>query len=308
MTPEQLQWLRAEYKTHPGKDVVHVLANRARDVFPKGIGRAAVRAALAPADVLDIGYLDIETSLMKGYFWSPWKPVIPYDNILEESVILCWSAAWLNEDPNYIFGDSLHLSGERSAGWHRDDRALVEDLWDFLDRADIIIGHNVDRFDLTHINTLFLRHGMPPTSPYQIIDTYKVSKRKFRMATNKLGDCAKRFSLRHEKLDTTLELWRQCADGNPAAFEEMYTYNKGDIATGIDYYLLLRPYVPSHPPVAPGRSDVCQYCGSLNLEPIDGAYRTQASVFPLLRCTDCGGIVRDYANALKGKHGRTIAR
>ena len=36
-----------------------------------------------------------------------------------------------------------------------DDKALMRKLWDLMDEADIVIGHNCDSFDIKKINSRF---------------------------------------------------------------------------------------------------------------------------------------------------------
>lgn len=73
-----------------------------------------------------------------------------------------------------------------------DDSKLIEDLWKLFDEADIIIGHNINSFDIKKANTRFIENGLMPPSNYQTIDTLRVAKKYFGFTSNKLMELQKR--------------------------------------------------------------------------------------------------------------------
>jgi hypothetical protein len=40
-------------------------------------------------------------------------------------------------------------------------------MWKLLDRADVVVGHNADKFDVRKGNARFIAHGLPPPPPYR---------------------------------------------------------------------------------------------------------------------------------------------
>lgn len=58
-----------------------------------------------------------------------------------------------------------------------DDRDIISSLWDLINKADIVVTHNGNRFDIPRINSRFIIHDLPPTKPYFSIDTCQVAKR-----------------------------------------------------------------------------------------------------------------------------------
>ena len=61
----------------------------------------------------------------------------------------------------------------------RDDKRVLQSIWKLLDEADIVIGHNGDRFDLRKLNARFIDNDINPPSPFRTIDTLKVARREF---------------------------------------------------------------------------------------------------------------------------------
>jgi len=236
--------------------------------------------------------LDIETTPMEAYVWQTqvWKATVSDDQVISKWYMLTWSAKWLFS-PEVM---SMGLTGKEAL--KEDDTRLLKELWKLLDEADIVIAHNGDQFDIPNINTRFIIAGLPPTRPYQTIDTLKVSRSQFGFAHNSLNALAKQFGL-DQKIETNFELWKRCKRGEDAALQEMERYNVHDTELLEDVYLKLRPWIKSHPNVGlyiETDHEVCPNCGGDHLTFI-GHYYTQVGKYEALRC-DCGAILRRRAN------------
>jgi DNA polymerase elongation subunit (family B) len=129
-------------------------------------------------------FIDIENTPSLGYVWGKWD-----QNVIDFTAdwhLLSFSWQWAATKTVHVLGlvdFPAHYRANPENDYH-----LVEKLWHLLDEADIVIGHNVDRFDIRKINTRFLAHGMPPPSPYRTVDTLKIAKKYFRFDSNKLDD------------------------------------------------------------------------------------------------------------------------
>lgn len=239
---------------------------------------------------------DIETAPLQAFVFqkSIWKTNVTSEQIMSEWFMLCWSAKWLFNDN--IMSD--RLTGRESK--NEDDKRIVKSLWKLLDEADIVIAHNGDSFDVPNMNTRFVIHGLPPTSPYQTIDTKVVAKRQFGFTHNSLNGLAKIFGF-PEKLDTNFELWKRCVAGDDEALAYMEEYNKGDVELLENIYLKLRPWIKNHPNIGlyvEAEEPVCPNCGSADLKWVDDKfYYTSTSKFPLFQCK-CGAFGRVRSSAL----------
>lgn len=233
---------------------------------------------------------DIETSPLQAFIFqkSVWKANVGSEQVISEWFMLTWSAKWL-------FGDQImsdRLTGKEAK--NEDDGRIVKSLWKLLDEADIIIAHNGDSFDVPNMNTRFIVHGLPPTSPYQTIDTMLVARKQFGFTHNSLNGLAKVFGF-EEKLDTDFDLWKRCVAGDDEALEYMQKYNNGDVDTLEDIYLKLRPWIKGHPNLGlyvESEEEVCPNCGSSEVSIIPNKFSyTMTSKFPLFRCK-CGAYGR----------------
>ena len=236
---------------------------------------------------------DLETAPLKGYFWRIWKENISFDAILADWFLLGYSCKWLGEDKIY---SNILTPNEISLEY---DFRLINELWEFLDEADIVIGHNSKRFDTPRIKTRFLVHDLPPTSYYQQIDTLEIAKKEFSFTSNKLDSLAKFLGF-GKKLQHDMELWMNVMKGSKEDIIRMKKYNEQDVILLEKIYLKLRPFIKSHPNhnlYNNNVSEICPTCGSNHLEQ-DGHYYTQSGKYETFRCLNCGAISRKRKTVL----------
>lgn len=237
---------------------------------------------------------DIETAPMEFYGWRTGKQYVSEDKIIKDISILSWSGKWLMQDE--VFSHKVTPEEARD----RDDLEITEKLYDVFEDADILVAHNVDRFDSKIANTRFILNGFSPPSSYRTIDTLKVARKHFNFPSNKL-DYLSQILVGDEKLETSFKLWKRCVNGDSTALQEMLEYNIKDVRLLEEVYLKLRPWIKGGNPNLglyyddPG--DRCPNCGHKGMEE-DGYYYTGAGRYIALRCTNCGAYGRSRYNDL----------
>lgn len=242
---------------------------------------------------------DVETSPTIAYSFGRFKQFIAPKQVIMEPYMLTFAGKWLH-NPS-IFSRKLTDYPEEFARNHQSDRKLVQDLWDILDECDIFIAHNA-RFDRGWAQQRFAYYDMQPPSPYIVIDTLAGLKESFSLPSNALEAACNYFELDSRKLSHEgFSLWRRCVEGDPLAFEEMETYNIGDIPTLEELYLKVRPWMKKHPNVSlfhPDQTQMrCVRCGSDDLVEEKGkTAHTFLSKFKVYRCQECGSCSRDRKN------------
>jgi rRNA maturation protein Nop10 len=229
-------------------------------------------------------YLDIETAPKTAWVWKFWKENISPKQLVEDEWIMSFSALW---------GDSDEIIYEENH--NEDDFEIVAKLIRLLDEADIVIGHNVKKFDCATISWRALVAEVPPPSPYKIVDTYSVAKDKFNIPSNSLEYIAMILKVKHKKLAHAkfpgFILWRECLAENPEAWDEMKVYNCEDTFTVRDVYYAMRPWITNHPNLGVYMEEnipVCPKCGGKHLHARGYAY-TSVGKYKKYRCVDCGG-------------------
>lgn len=227
---------------------------------------------------------DIETSPNLAYVWGKWKQNVGDNQFVEKSYIMSFAAKWLNDD------EIIYLDNR-----HNDDRQLVGSLYGLLDQADVVVAHNGKRFDLPKVLGRGIVHGFTPPSPYAIVDTLLVARKKFAFTSNTLANLCVEMGLPlkgdHKKF-AGFDLWVQCLKQNDEAWQEMKEYNVQDILSLEALYLRMLPYMDSHPNVGEGE-DTCPNCGGHHLQR-RGSYRTKSGIsYQRYVCNDCGSWSRE---------------
>jgi DNA polymerase elongation subunit (family B) len=228
-------------------------------------------------------FYDIETAPLLGFFWQLNQDWINPEMVEQDWFMFCWSAKW--SDGTQVLSKVL-TSKEAKA---QDDRRIVESLAELIRKADIIVAHNGNAFDVKKLNSRLVYHGLEPLGQTQMIDTLTIARGTFKFTSNKLDYLAKFLGL-PGKLPTGFALWRDCYHGSKAALEQMVAYNRNDVLVLERVFHKLMPHAKTLPRLVDAveyHQDVCPTCGSRNHRK-DGLYRTKASTFQRFRCDGCG--------------------
>jgi hypothetical protein len=237
---------------------------------------------------LRILHIDIETAPMAAFVWSPWDSFLPMDRLIHDTFLLTWAGKWDGEKKMY--SDALTSKEALS----RSDVRIAESLADLVRQADIVVGHNLDKFDIPKLNGRLLQNKLEPIGPVQTIDTLKLAKKSIKIAFNKLDYLGEFLGL-GRKIKTDFQLWEDSYNGDEQALAKMLKYNKQDVILLEHVFHALIPYSKQLTRLMePGiKGDTtCPFCGGNHLKP-RGYYRTQASTFVKLRCEDCGKYSRE---------------
>lgn len=236
--------------------------------------------------------IDIETSPIEAYVWQLFDQNVALNQIKTEWSILSYAAKWLDEPKVYY-----DCTGGRGKSKVREDRKLMQGLWDLLDEAEIVVGQNHKKFDLKKINARLIEHGFKPYSPFKIVDTTIEARRYFSFTSKKLEWMSKHLTdtpKDDHKEFPGFELWTECLSDNPRAWRQMKKYNIRDIEATEKVYRRLLPWVATHPNAAVFIEDKerrCPKCGSKHMN-ARGYALTQQGQYPRFQCQDCGGWAR----------------
>ncbi len=203
---------------------------------------------------------DIETSYSVVKTFSLFKPMINPSQILKDWFIICGAWKFLGEDKVY----TTQCKNSKSL---RDgnDKSVVKDLCKAINKADLIIGHNGDKFDLKKLKARVIKHNLPPLSFIKSIDTLKVARKEFNFTSNKLEYIGK-FLGCGNKIVNTPGLWDKVMEGDMKALKKMDDYNIRDVTLLEDVYLRMRPHISNHPDIGMFTGETCEVsckaCGS----------------------------------------------
>lgn len=228
-------------------------------------------------------FFDIETSPMIVYSWrTGWKINIHTDNIIQDWKIICISYKWQHEDK------------VKNLTWDKNqcDKKMLSDFIKIANKADEIIAHNGDRFDIKKVRTRCIYHRIPMFPKYRTLDTLKKAKSGFNFNSNRLDYIAKFLGvgakLEHEGFD----MWVKCLEGDKKALKDMVKYCDMDIIVLEDVYLTLQSYIKpnTHAGIINGNDKYsCPTCGnSEDLTLLKNDVTERGTISRVMECNCCG--------------------
>lgn len=178
---------------------------------------------------------DIETSPIIAHLWSMWQQGIGLKQIQADWFVMSFCAKWLGEDEIFYYD-------QRNVENMEDDSELCRKLWDLFNEADFVVGQNVKSFDNKKMNARFILNGLPRPSTYRSIDTLDIAKANFGFTSRKLAYMTDHLCNDVKKQDHKEfpghEMWVECLKGNQKAWEAMEAYNRDDVLSTEELYIL----------------------------------------------------------------------
>lgn len=240
--------------------------------------------------------LDIETAPARYVHFGPKVRggYLPPQNMTEPGRVLCFAAKWFDRS-------AMMFHAEWQPAGHD---GMIQEAWDLMDQADIIVGYNSKRFDVRQLKGEFLQAGMTPPRPHKDVDLLTAVRSKAFYEYNSLNELSMRLGIGQKVPHAGMPLWLQCLDGDKAARALMRKYNCADVELTEAVYRRVRGWLNSHPHVGHFGEHglLCNVCGSSNLTRA-GTYLAVVIEYAQYRCAEpgCGALVR-------AGHERRVAR
>lgn len=223
-------------------------------------------------------FFDLETSPNIAMLWEPGYQVnISSDFIIKERAIICVGWQWEHEKTiNALTWDKNH-----------DDKKLLEKFVKQIHKADEIVAHNGDRFDIPWVRTRCLKHGIALSPDLVSIDTLKYARSRFKFNSNRLNYIAQYLNI-GEKIRTDLDLWKRVVlEKNQTALKEMVRYCKKDVALLKEVWDKMNTYVPAKSNFGHTIRE-CPECTSDNVKISHRRTTAQGYKKTQFQCNDCG--------------------
>jgi hypothetical protein len=210
--------------------------------------------------------LDTETSFMKlADFSLKNSGFISPDNIIEDWSMYC--VAWKFLDVKKTYSACVNSNDIKN------DKEIVSMVREVLEDTKLLIGHNLDKFDLKKFNTRLIYHKLPPINHKILtLDTLKVARKHFAFTSNRLDYLARFLGIGHKMPHVEGNPWLKLINGVEVekTLKHMTDYCKYDVDPLLEgVYLRMRPYI-DHPklsgPIKDGCEVYCQHCGSNDLQ------------------------------------------
>lgn len=213
---------------------------------------------------------------------GPSRRILKYPNII--------AASWRFRGKSKIHSRVLpEYKGYKKGIMEVDDRKLCEELYDVMKGSDIIIGHNVQGFDVKVARTRFLANGMNPTKNWQIEDTLLTLWRQFKLPRNTLDEACNFVGIKGKGKQRYTDFIDGCYDGIEKDWDGMQKYNKNDVEITSAFYEKIGPWNPRgvNYNLYRRQGNVCTFCGS-NKVWANGDRPNKTNIVRRYECQDCG--------------------
>lgn len=218
---------------------------------------------------------------------------------------MAYAAKWYGED-------KIFYKDQRKKKNIEDDSALLKEVWNLIDSADILLTQNGKSFDLKKLNARFVMSGMKPPSSYRHLDTLCIARKHFGFTSNKLEYLTNKLCTKYRKLTHSkypgFDLWKQCMAGNTDAWNEMRRYNIHDILSTEELYTKLQAWDTSID-FSAYREDnkiVCA-CGHTKFSK-NGFFWSGTGKFQRFKCIKCNRETRSKINLLSKEKKLSLKR
>lgn len=225
-------------------------------------------------------FVDIETSPNLGYFWRPGREIsVDYNCIVKERAVICLSYLW--SGTNEV----------KSLTWDskQDDAKLLKSFAKIASEANIIIGHNGDRFDIPWLKGRMMMQGLEPLINLVSIDTLKLSRNNFNLNSHKLDYLAKIMGF-EGKISTGWALWKSVLEGDKKSLDLMVKYCNNDTKILAKVFFKMLPYIKKLPVnfsyLLKGNKLGCPNCGHEDAIKY-GTYVSALTKKQRYRCNNC---------------------
>jgi len=144
------------------------------------------------------------------------------------------------------------------------DKKLVEDFVKVLNKADEIVAHNGDKFDIKKIRTRAMLNRVPMRPIYKSYDTLKKSRSFLSTGDNRLDALANMLGVGAKLPHQGWKMWKGVAEGDKKALKAMGDYCDVDVIVLEDVYDVIYQYgtVNIHEGVLLGNPTYsCKSCG-----------------------------------------------
>ena len=208
------------------------------------------------------------------------------DDMIEWPRTICAAWKWY-DSPDVEFAAEWEVGGYDG---------FMRAVWEVFDQADLIIGHNADRFDARHLMGGWAEMGLPAPSPYKVIDTLKIARGSFAYESNTLDALNKRLGIEAKTDKYDVEVARAAVAGDKEAQARIEGYNRGDIVASEALFDRLRPYAKGIPHLGMWSDDelACPSCGS-TMTATGKTVHANVQKYEHLHCPNCGAHARGTA-------------
>lgn len=229
-------------------------------------------------------FFDIETSPVLAWIWKTGSKIcVTHEQVKRgmksDIICICWK--WNSEKTVHALDWGINK---------QDSTKMIDEFTNEIEKADIAIAHNGDKFDVRHINTQRLLHNQKPIAWPTTEDTLSQFRKYFYFPSYKLDFIGKTLT-NTGKDKMVFQDWIDVVEHkNSKVLKKMVKYCKNDVILLEKIFnrasIFFKPKTNMGLIKGTGRF-ACPRCGSNRVQS-NGLRRTLAKTYQRLRCHSCG--------------------
>lgn len=230
-------------------------------------------------------YLDIETLANVCYAFNLYDYKKP-NMIIKEKAIITFAYKWAGDKSTKVVTALDFQAGAKKDPYN--DKGLVEFINSTIEKADYVVAHYGNKFDMRFIRSRSLINGLVPTPTVAQIDTYVLAKKYFHLNANRLDYLGKLLGL-GGKAKSGWDLWEKSSQGDVKAIAKMAAYNKRDVDLLEAVFLKMLPHTTGtlNQKLFSDKTGICPTCGSTDIQK-RGTIVNKLTKRQRYFCTKCG--------------------
>lgn len=244
---------------------------------------------------MNILYFDIECSPILGHVWGAYESNL-LDKV-EDWRLIGFAYAWNDQKVKAVYPTNwdqwAYDPPGPSAIRDQAEKEMTEQCWKLFDKADVIVAHFGDKFDIPKMNAKFATYGLGAPTPSLSIDTKKVASRHFKFSRNNLGELGQDLGLGDKDHIPMMELQWDIMYGRmgKTPWNVMRMYNKRDVELLRDVFNVLRPF--ARLPLGSHGGCPAPNCGSQDFHKRGKRKMKSGITYQQYQCNTCGTYFRD---------------
>lgn len=169
-----------------------------------------------------------------------------------------------------------------------DDSNLLRAFETVYNKADIVVFHFGEFYDMAFLQTRRLIHKMKPLAKVQFVDTWRIAKKRLKFHSNRLDAILKSLGCPYKKTALDGNAWIDASAGDRKALKYIIHHCKMDVLVLEWVYNRIKAVWDQHPTLRyESSSNVCKVC--LKGKMVSNGIRpTQTKVYRRLSCNRCG--------------------
>lgn len=167
-----------------------------------------------------------------------------------------------------------------------DDRALLKAFEPIFKKADIVVHHFGQYYDIPFLQTRRLMHGLRPLPVVTQVDTWRIAKKRLKFHSNRLAAILKALGCPYQKTDLDGNMWIDASAGDRKALKYIAHHCKMDVLVLEWVYNKTKSVWDQHPGVYTGGAR-CKVCGKGKMLS-NGVRATIKKIYRRLSCNKCG--------------------